>query len=179
MKKRYLFLIVVAFICSLAPSIFAQVGDLKGSLSTNGIKEKGAEEVATQGDFGCRPVKGGRITSRYGPRKIFGQKFHHGIDISVPNGTKAYAIGDGVVTKVGYNAGGGRFMDIKYSNGYTSRYYHLKSTVPKKGARVKMGDLVAYTNNTGSWTTGPHLHFEFRNPSGKMVDPEKIPGMEI
>lgn len=121
---------------------------------------------------GVRPIKGYPVTSEYGPRKLFGN-FHHGIDIGCPTGTPALAIWDGTVVKTAYETGGGRYVDIKYDNGLVSRYYHLKSVNVKKGQKVKAGQKVALTDNTGTWTTGAHLHFEICQ-AGKKINPRTV-----
>lgn len=141
--------------------------------------------AATQGDggsgrFGGKMVNGGRVTSEFGNRFIFGKWSHHnGIDIGVPTGTPCMAVGDGKVTKIGYDVGGGKYIDIKYDNGYSSRYYHLKSTSVAQGARVSQGQVVCQTDNTGAYTTGAHLHAEFKNAQGKFVNPRSIPGLNF
>ena len=40
-----------------------------------------------------------------------------------------------------------------------------------QGDRIETGEIIAFTGNTGSLTTGPHLHFELWY-QGEPVDPE-------
>lgn len=133
---------------------------------------------AGSGRFGGRPVKGGPITSEYGPRNLYGT-FHHGIDIGVPTGTPVVAVGDGKVVKRGYDPGGGNYVDVKYDNGYSARCYHLRDVTVGIGDRVSQGATIAHTNNTGAYTTGAHLHFEIRNPKGDYVNPRSVPGLSF
>lgn len=143
-------------------------------------KRIGSEDNAASpkgGKLAGRPVKGGRVTSEFGPRKLFGNSYHYGIDIGVPTGTPALALGNGSVSKVGYDKGGGNYIDIKYDNGYSTRYYHMKNATLKQGARVTAGATIGHTNNTGSYTTGAHLHFEVKNSAGKRVNPRTVPGL--
>lgn len=111
----------------------------------------------------CTP----RITSNYGWRVIFGKdNFHSGIDFycKAQFGYPVVAPEDGVVTLIGVGSGGINYVAIKgdLSNGYhylchVGNKNNTPSTVVTKGQRVKAGDLVGYTNNTGR-LTGPHLH---------------------
>ena len=129
--------------------------------------------------FGGRPVSGGRITSDYGPRNLFGHSYHYGIDFGVGTGTPLKALGPGRVVSTGYDYGGGKTIVIKYDNGYTSIYCHCKSASVSPGQRVTAGQNVGQTNNTGAWTTGPHLHFAMKNSSGNYVNPRSVPGVQI
>lgn len=43
---------------------------------------------------------------------------------------------------------------------YLSLYAHLNSTAKNVGDTVSAGEVIAYSGNTGSATTGPHLHWE-------------------
>lgn len=97
---------------------------------------------------------------------------HPGIDFPEPAGTPIPALGDGVVTFVGWNktklkgdrfspgkaAGNARIID--YGGGVQVRICHLENlTGPKKGDRVKLGDDTGPVGATGL-ATGPHLHME-------------------
>ena len=114
--------------------------------------------------------------SPYGWRKhpITGRrKFHHGVDVAMPNGTPLTAPADGIVVKKGSGASGGFTLIIKHADDVYSVYYHLqKPSHLAKGARMLRGDVVAYSNNTGA-STGPHLHWEVRKSMrwGNTTDP--------
>ena len=128
--------------------------------------------------FGGRPVEGGPVTSEYGPRELYGN-FHHGIDLGVGTGTPLNSIGAGTVVSAGWDYGGGNTMVIKYDNGYTSVYCHMQGFSASAGQRVGQGQQVGTTNNTGAYTTGPHLHFGMKDPSGNYVNPRDVPGVVI
>ncbi|HNV72462.1 MAG TPA: M23 family metallopeptidase, partial [Candidatus Ozemobacteraceae bacterium] len=133
-----------------------------------------------QGRFGaapCSPMPS-RSSSEYGPRDLFGHSFHSGIDLPVPTGTRLNALGDGVVTAVGYEAGGGHFIKIRYDNGVESFYCHLKSQSVRQGQRVSMGQEVARSDNTGQWTTGAHLHMGIK-VNGQYVNPRSVRGIPL
>jgi len=134
------------------------------------------------------PLKYSRISSgfsnaRYHPvLKIY--RPHHGVDYAAPSGTPVYAIGDGVVTRKGYQkGGGGNYLYIKHNGTYTTAYMHLKGFAKgvAQGVRVSQGQLIGYVGSTGL-STGPHLDFRFfrngnavypltvESPSAKPVD---------
>ena len=97
----------------------------------------------------------GRISSGFGQR--WGT-LHAGIDIAMPTGTEVVASDGGEVVFAGYNSAMGNYVDIKHSNGYVTRYQHLSSYGVLKGEKVKKGQYIASSGNTGN-STGPHLHF--------------------
>lgn len=97
----------------------------------------------------------GRISSGFGQR--WGT-LHAGIDIAMPTGTEVVASDGGEVVYTGYNSAMGNYVDIKHSNGYVTRYQHLSSYGVLKGEKVKKGQYIASSGNTGN-STGPHLHF--------------------
>ncbi|WP_372776662.1 peptidoglycan DD-metalloendopeptidase family protein [Mangrovibacterium sp.] len=125
------------------------------------------------------PLKFSRISSgfsnaRYHPvLKI--TRPHHGIDYAAPTGTPVMSIGDGVVTRKGYQAGGGgNYIYIKHNSVYTTCYMHLhnfaKGMAP--GVRVSQGQLIGYVGKTGL-ATGPHLDFRvFKN--GSPINPLRV-----
>ncbi len=104
---------------------------------------------------------GGAYTSGYGIRHdpITGErKFHNGIDIRAPIGTSVGASADGVVIATGWAGGYGLMVKIKHYNGYTTLYGHLSRIYVRTGQKVRRGQIIARSGNTGR-TTGPHLHF--------------------
>ncbi len=100
-----------------------------------------------------------RISSQYGRRW---HRFHHGIDIAIPTGSNIYAAFDGEVRITKYNSGGyGYYIVIRHDNGLETVYGHLDHIMCSVNQRVKAGDIIALSGNTGR-STGPHLHFETR-----------------
>jgi murein DD-endopeptidase MepM/ murein hydrolase activator NlpD len=101
--------------------------------------------------------------------------FHPGIDISVPRGTKVIAPADGVVVFCGTKNGYGNAMVIDHGFGLVTRYGHLDAFNVRPGQRVRRGDVIAFSGNTGR-STAPHLHYEvwvndqMRNPIEYIID---------
>jgi murein DD-endopeptidase MepM/ murein hydrolase activator NlpD len=131
-----------------------------------------------QGRFGaapCTPMPS-RASSEFGWRThpTLGTRRHHnGIDLPVPNGTRLNALGDGVVTAVGFESGGGKFIKVRYDNGLESFYCHLQTATVRQGQRVSMGQEIAKADNTGTYTTGAHLHMEVRR-NGTPINPRSV-----
>lgn len=88
-----------------------------------------------------------------------GLKGHNGLDFACPTGTSIYASHGGEI-KVGQTAAGGVFCwVINKELGIKTFYCHLKQNLKKTGDKVLQGELIAISDNTGSYTTGAHLHF--------------------
>jgi murein DD-endopeptidase MepM/ murein hydrolase activator NlpD len=125
------------------------------------------------------PLKFSRISShfsksRYHPVLKY-HRPHHGVDYAAPSGTPVYAIGQGVVTRKGYQGGGaGNYLYIKHNSVYTTAYLHLKSFAKgiSEGTKVTQGQLIGYVGSTGL-STGPHLDFRFFK-NGSPVNPLKV-----
>ena len=123
----------------------------------------------------CDPMPS-RVSSEFGWRThpcTGERKFHNGVDLPVPSGTRLNAMANGVVTDCGYDYGGGNYVRIKYDNGYETFYCHLQSSTVSVGQRVECGQQVAYSDNTGQWTTGAHLHMEVK-VNGERVNPRDV-----
>lgn len=109
------------------------------------------------------PIKGRlRISSPFGSRihpvtRV--RKTHYGVDLMARHGTPVYAVYDGVVTRASWYSGYGKCICLRHANGYTSLYGHLSRLVTRVGAKIKKGQLIAYSGSTGV-ATGPHLHLE-------------------
>lgn len=102
---------------------------------------------------------------------------HAGIDIRAAEGTPVYAIAEGVVTKAapdskGVENGGGHMIFVDFGNGIEGRYMHLSGYGVQAGDKVKAGQVIGFTGNTGDSST-PHLHFEYYI-NGVAMDPAFI-----
>ena len=109
-----------------------------------------------------RPVPGGYLNSRFGYRKdpIDGvNRFHKGLDFSVFTGTLIYAPADGVIQSARYSGNRGKHIKINHEFGYNTLFLHLSKINVKRGQKVKRGDLIGQTGNSGR-STAPHLHYE-------------------
>jgi murein DD-endopeptidase MepM/ murein hydrolase activator NlpD len=112
-----------------------------------------------------------RITSRFGEKR--GTSYHNGLDVAVPVGTSVFAIADGIVDSIWNDTAGGLSMRIKHDQGITVGYAHLsKNNLLSVGDKVKQGQIVALSGNTGN-STGPHLHITVRI-NGTVTNPENI-----
>ncbi|GAB4339587.1 MAG: M23 family metallopeptidase [Flammeovirgaceae bacterium] len=87
------------------------------------------------------------------------KRMHAGVDFSAPQGTPIYSTGDGVVTKVEFDRGYGKFVEIDHGFGYVTRYGHMSKFDVRKGQRVKRGFKIGEVGNTGL-STAPHVHYE-------------------
>ena len=105
-----------------------------------------------------------RISSGFGIRRhpiSKKLKRHKGIDIAKVKGTPVHASGNGIVTRVGYDAGYGIFIEIKHSGNFHSFYAHLSKAIVNVGDTVRITQQIAYVGSTGR-ATGCHLHYEVR-----------------
>lgn len=129
-----------------------------------------------------------RISSNFNPRRlnpVTGRISPHcGVDFAVPVGTPVLAVGDGEVVVSKNGGAAGNYVTIRHDRQYMTRYMHLKKLLVKPGQRVKRGDRIALSGNTGR-STGPHLHFEVWinqqavNPlTAKFLSTERLTGRE-
>jgi murein DD-endopeptidase MepM/ murein hydrolase activator NlpD len=119
-------------------------------------------------------ISSGFSNSRYHPvLKI--RRPHHGVDYAAPTGTPVHTVGDGVITDVGYQkGGGGNYVKIKHNSVYSTTYMHLSGFGKgvRRGVYVKQGDVIGYVGSSGL-ATGPHLDFRFYK-NGSAVNPLKV-----
>ena len=112
----------------------------------------------------------------YGISQYFGEKTtdptgHKGIDYLTPMRTPILASESGTVTAAGWDTTGyGYRVIIKHADGNSTLYAHLKMVCVVAGQKVQKGQVIGYSGTTGN-STGPHLHFEIRDASGKAFDP--------
>ena len=119
-----------------------------------------------------KPLSGGRQTSGYGKRKAptkGASTNHRAIDWATPTGTAIWASSGGTVSVAGWQSGYGYVVYINHPDGNQTRYGHLSKILVSTGQKVKQGQKIALSGNTGR-STGPHLHFELR-VNGNPVNP--------
>jgi hypothetical protein len=104
-----------------------------------------------------------KMTSSFGMRThpITKEKQHHrGIDLAVAVGAEVLATADGVVEELSSNANGyGHMITINHGGQYNTRYSQLSEFKVENGDKVKKGQVIALSGNSGK-STGPHLHYE-------------------
>jgi len=118
------------------------------------------------------PPVPGTISSGYGFREhpMFGDtRYHSGVDISVPTGTRVKATADGIVSFSGWTGGSGNTVVIEHGHGFSTAYGHNERNLVRVGQRVKRQDDIALSGSTGH-STGPHVHYEIWK-SGRHVNP--------
>lgn len=111
------------------------------------------------------PVFRPRISQPYGkpnPRYLAG--YHTGIDYACKVGTRVKSVADGKVLRVLQSKAYGITVVVRSKHDgkfYRNYYCHLKAPLVKRGQKVKQGEVIALSGNTGN-STGPHLHLETR-----------------
>lgn len=116
----------------------------------------------------------GRISSGFGTRihPVTGIKsFHTGVDIAVGIGTKIAAPDDGQITEYWDTEKGGKCLAMVSAAGVRYGFAHLSRRLVTKGTKVKAGQHIAESGNTGIGT-GAHLHFTVKI-NNEWVDPRK------
>lgn len=98
---------------------------------------------------------------------------HWGIDYSLKIGTPVVAAADGYISFADFTVGDGNMVIINHKEDYISIYKHLKCITKKVRDNVKMGETIGLSGNSGSETSGPHLHFELWK-SGKPINPSPL-----
>ena len=158
------------------------------------IQSKSFDEVATlskrAGDMAsCIPAippfvpdrSKFRMSSSFGYRTdpvYGGGEYHTGQDFSMKKGTPIYTTGDGVVEYAKFSfTGYGNEIVIDHGFGYKTRYAHLSMINVAEGMKLKRGDCIGESGNSGK-STGQHLHYEviYR---GTRVNPMNFMDMDM
>ncbi len=140
---------------------FAAEGSTKGS-------KKGAyytlDGKSLNRAFLASPLEFSRVTSGFKMRLhpiLQTWRQHLGVDYAAPTGTAVRSIGDGTVDFAGVQRGFGNVVIVDHGKGNTTVYAHLSRIDVRKGEKISQSQHVGAVGSTG-WSTGPHLHFEFR-----------------
>lgn len=127
------------------------------------ITSRSTRKLPIEGMLFFTPVKG-VISQGYDPVT------HPFVDITAPAGSLISAIADGTIIYDGWSDDTGYTIHIQHSNDIISIYKHNDKLLKKAGDKVKAGTPIALMGNTGSLSTGPHLHFELWH-NGENLDP--------
>lgn len=134
------------------------------------------------------PVANFRITQFFGNTSFAGSgayngRGHSGTDFGIPIGTPVRAVMDAtVISAFDTDAVGargsdgvyracvsyGKYVLLEHENGLSTLYAHNSLLKVKNGDKVKRGDIIAYSGNSG-YSTGPHLHFSTYATQGVQV----------
>ena len=128
------------------------------------VSNPGKERL--QDIFLFHPLRGGIISERYDA-----QQAHYGVDMVAKKDEPVKCVADGTVLLASFTDDTGYVMAVQHRSNLVSVYKHNSVLLKKPGDFVKAGDVVAIIGNTGSLTTGPHLHFELWY-NGVAVNPE-------
>ena len=115
------------------------------------------------------------ITSVYGTKRVYNNQKkgqHLGIDYRAPIGEKIPATNSGIVMFAGDLYYTGWTVILDHGMDIFTVYGHLSKTLVTAGKKVKKGDLIGLSGNTGR-TTGPHLHW------GVKIHGQYIDGMSL
>ncbi|WP_312287675.1 M23 family metallopeptidase [Chryseobacterium gleum] len=93
------------------------------------------------------------------PAEADQMQFHKGLDIAVAYGSDVRAAAAGTVIFSGQKGGYGNCVIVSHGNGLATLYGHLSELISKVNDKVKVGQVIAKSGNTGR-STGPHLHYE-------------------
>jgi hypothetical protein len=108
------------------------------------------------------------VTSPFGYRDdplSGGRRLHAGVDLGVPVGTLVRAPAAGVVRRASSDSVNGRTLVLDHGGGVTTVYCHNDALLVSAGERVRQGQIVSRSGDTGR-STGPHLHYQLDLPSG-------------
>ena len=102
---------------------------------------------------------------------------HLGVDLAAAEGSPIQAVDDGTVLFSTYTVETGYTLVLQHRGERVSIYKHCASLLKNQGDLVAGGEAVGLVGNTGEWTSGPHLHFEWW-VQGRAVDPRPWLGIQ-
>ncbi len=100
------------------------------------------------------------------------EKKHFGTDIAANPNESILATMDGTIVLSTYTTETGYLIIVQHNQDFVSVYKHCGSLLKKEGDRVKGGEAIALVGNSGTLSTGPHLHFELWY-KGRPINSEK------
>lgn len=96
--------------------------------------------------------------------------FHEGMDLAAQYDEPVMAAASGTVVFAGVIPSGAQTVEIAHAGGLHSLYLHEDQLLVQQGQKVQKGQIIGLVGATGM-ATGPHVHFQLQDPSGKPIDP--------
>ena len=110
----------------------------------------------------------GEVTNRFNLKTG-----HNGIDIIASKNEAVKAVLEGTVLFSDWSPENGHIIQVQHNRNLISIYKHNSILLKATGDRVSAGEPIAIVGNSGTLSTGPHLHFELWY-NGVALDPEKF-----
>jgi murein DD-endopeptidase MepM/ murein hydrolase activator NlpD len=122
------------------------------------------------------------ITGRFGTlsefRKKNGMQPHSGVDWAKPEGTPIPAIANGTIVLQQFSQVLGNVSVLRVMGKDAKLYYvgfcHLKAEGLEVGTKVQEGDTIGFVGNTGSSSSGSHLHLTISREIKGVFGPTSI-----
>lgn len=124
-------------------------------------------ELVIENKMFVSPVKG-QITQKFDPLNN-----HFALDVLVDTGTPVKSILEGKVIFSEWSVDTGHVLIIDHGDNIISVYKHNSKVLKTQNNFVKAGEVIAYSGNQGTLSTGPHLHFELWK-NGTPINPEPL-----
>lgn len=132
------------------------------------IANQNSSQVTAAGEYMWPLPAGGYISCYFGDTDPGGRP-HYAMDIAISAGTPIYAANDGSVVTATWHSSYGNYIVLDHGNGKSTLYAHCSGLAVSSGQSVSKGQVIGYVGSTG-YSTGNHLHFEFR-VNGQKVNP--------
>lgn len=114
-----------------------------------------------------RPAEG-FISQKFNP-----ERGHFGVDFAMKENSPIFSSASGYVLFADYTADYGYSIIVSHGDNYITKYKHCASLLKKEGEVVLQGELIALSGNSGTESSGPHLHFEIWK-DGKPINPLNV-----
>ena len=98
---------------------------------------------------------------------------HNGNDYVMKENSPIFASAGGYVVFADYTPKFGYTIIINHKENYITKYLHCSTLLKKEGETVRQGELIALSGNSGTESSGPHLHFEIWK-DGKPINPSEV-----
>ena len=124
-------------------------------------------ELVIENKMFFSPIKG-NITQAFNF-----EENHFAIDIAADIGTPVKSILDGKILFSEWSVDTGHVIIVDHGDNIVSVYKHNSKSLKEQNDFVQAGEVIAYSGNQGSLSSGPHLHFELWK-NGTPIDPEPL-----
>jgi murein DD-endopeptidase MepM/ murein hydrolase activator NlpD len=101
------------------------------------------------------PPASGPFSSAFEP-----EHNHWALDITAEPGSPVKSVAQGTVVFADWTTNQGYVLVVEHQDRFISVYKHCGTLLKSQSDRVKAGEAIATVGNTGTLSTGPHLHFE-------------------